>query len=97
MKRPVPEVPSPGWSDVKDLQEWEKYHQVRADDDKTSNTLASIADAIHHMPGGWIVFDDAVGGTFPGVEEAVHERMLHRPGYRREGVIRHLQVFRRET
>jgi NADH-quinone oxidoreductase subunit B len=55
VKRPIPQVPSPGWSDVKDLQEWEKYHQARTDDDKTSNTLAAIADAIHHMPGGWIV------------------------------------------
>jgi len=55
VKRPLPQVPPPVWSDVKDLQEWEKYHQTRADDDKTSNSLAAIADAIHHMPGGWIV------------------------------------------
>ena len=55
VKRPLPQVPSPVWSEVKDLQEWEKYHQARADNDKTSEALASIADAIHHMPGGWIV------------------------------------------
>ena len=55
VKRPIPQVPAPVWSEFKDLQEWEKYHQSRATDDKTSNALASIADAIHHMPGGWIV------------------------------------------
>ena len=55
VKRPLPQVPPAVWSEFKDLQEWEKYHQERPDDDKTSNTLASIAEAIHHMPGGWIV------------------------------------------
>jgi NADH-quinone oxidoreductase subunit B len=55
VKPPVPQVPPPGWSDIKDLQEWEKYHQGRGDGDKTSSALAAIADAIHHMPGGWIV------------------------------------------
>ena len=45
----------PVWKDFKDLQEWEKYHQERQGNDKTSEALASIADAIHHMPGGWIV------------------------------------------
>jgi NADH-quinone oxidoreductase subunit B len=55
VKRPLPQVPPPVWGEFKDLQEWEKYHQTRPLDDKTSNALASIADAIHHMPGGWIV------------------------------------------
>jgi NADH-quinone oxidoreductase subunit B len=55
VKRPVPQIPPPGWSNIKDLQEWEKYHQERAEDDKTSNALESIADAVHHLPGGWIV------------------------------------------
>jgi NADH-quinone oxidoreductase subunit B len=55
VKPPIPQVPPPVWTEFKDLQEWEKYHQSRAEDDKTSNALASIADAIHHMPGGWIV------------------------------------------
>jgi len=55
VKRPLPQIPAPVWGDFKDLQEWEKYHQSRPPDDKTSNALASIADAIHHMPGGWIV------------------------------------------
>jgi len=55
VKPPVPQIPPPVWTEFKDLQEFEKYRQHRADDDKTSNALASIADAIHHMPGGWIV------------------------------------------
>ncbi len=55
VKPPLPQVPSPVWGDFKDLQEWERHHQERSGDDKTSNALASIADAIHHMPGGWIV------------------------------------------
>jgi hypothetical protein len=47
VKRPIPQIPAPVWTEFKDLQEWEKYHQSRAEDDKTSNALASIADAIH--------------------------------------------------
>ena len=54
MKPPIPQVPAV-WSEFKDLQEWEKYHQERPDNDKTSEALASIAEAIHHFPGGWIV------------------------------------------
>ena len=52
VKRPIPHIPAPVWTEFKDLQEWEKYHQSRSSDDKTSNALAAIADAIHHMPGG---------------------------------------------
>jgi hypothetical protein len=55
VKPPIPQIPSPAWSEFKDLQEWEKYHQERPTDDKTSEALTSIADAIHHMPGGWFV------------------------------------------
>jgi len=55
VKPPVPQIPAPVWGDIKDLQEWEKYRQQRTEGDQTSNTLASLADAIHHMPGGWIV------------------------------------------
>ncbi len=55
VKAPVPQVPPLVWGDIKDLQEWEKYHQERPEGDQTSNTLAAIAEAIHHMPGGWIV------------------------------------------
>jgi len=42
IKGPVPVVPAPVWRSFKDLQEWEKYHQSRTDDDKTSNALAPI-------------------------------------------------------
>ena len=55
VKPPVPQIPAPVWTEFKDLQEWEKYRQHRAEDDKTSEALASIADAIHHFPGGWLV------------------------------------------
>src|SRR5205085_12347075 len=55
IKPPFQQRVPPLWTVFKDLQEFEKYRQHRADDDKTSIALASIADAIHHMPGGWIV------------------------------------------
>jgi NADH-quinone oxidoreductase B subunit len=55
VKRPLPQIPAPVWSEFKDLQEWEKHHQERPGGDKTSEALASIAEAIHHFPGGWIV------------------------------------------
>ena len=51
----IPQIPAPVWTEFKDLQEWEKYHQERPTGDQTSNALASIADAVHHMPGGWIL------------------------------------------
>ena len=60
--------------------------------------LQDIEDFVPHMlPGGWVVFDDAAGGKFPGVERAIAERMTPRPGFRRVAVIRHLQVFRRQS
>src|SRR5215475_7574310 len=55
VKRICDQIPAPVWTGVRDREGGEKYHQSRAEDDKTSNALASIADAIHHMPGGWIV------------------------------------------
>ena len=45
----------PGWSEFKDLQEWEKHHQERAPGDRTSEALASIAGGHPPLPGGWIV------------------------------------------
>ena len=63
-----------------------QYEAVRQD----------IDDFVPHViPGGWVVFDDAAGGKFPGVEQAIAERMLHRAGFRRVATIRHLDVFRR--
>jgi len=33
VKPPVPQLPPPVWTEFKDLQEFEKYRQHRADDD----------------------------------------------------------------
>ena len=33
VKPPTPQIPAPVWTEFKDLQEWEKYHQERATDD----------------------------------------------------------------
>jgi NADH-quinone oxidoreductase subunit B len=55
VKHPLPVVPPPDWADVKDLQEWEKYHQTRPTDDQHSNALMSIAETLHQFPGGFIV------------------------------------------
>ena len=45
IKAPIPVVPMPGWEEIKDLQEWEKYHQERTGNDQTSEALTAIADA----------------------------------------------------
>lgn len=55
IKAPVPQVPAPGWREIKDLQEWEQHHQKRTGGDKVSKPLESIAEAIYQLPGGWIV------------------------------------------
>jgi predicted O-methyltransferase YrrM len=49
----------------------------------------------HLVPGGWVVFDDAHGGQFPGVERALAERMVGRPGFYDIGTVKHFRVFRR--
>jgi predicted O-methyltransferase YrrM/SAM-dependent methyltransferase len=49
----------------------------------------------HVVPGGWIVFDDAAGGKFPGVERAIADRMPAFDDLRRVATIRHLDVFQR--
>lgn len=60
--------------------------------------VRDIADFVPHvMPGGWVVFDDAAGGVFPGVEQAISEGMTPRGAFARLATIRHLQVFRRRT
>ena len=43
------------WTEFKDLQEWEKYHQSRAEGDKHSALFETITDGIHHFPGGFLV------------------------------------------
>jgi predicted O-methyltransferase YrrM len=47
------------------------------------------------IEGGWIVFDDAAGGKFPGVEQAIAERMTDRSGCENVGVILPFAIFRR--
>ncbi len=54
VKPPVPQIPSPVWSEFKDLQEWEKLHQERPEGDKASSLAEKIFDTIEHFPGGWI-------------------------------------------
>jgi predicted O-methyltransferase YrrM len=60
--------------------------------------LDDIADFVPHViTGGWVVFDDAAGGRFPGVEQAIAEQMMNRPGFRHAGVIKRFEVFQREA
>ena len=60
--------------------------------------LADIDDFVPHvMPGGWVIFDDAAGGTFPGVERAIDQRMRNRRGFTHAASIRHLELFRRDA
>ena len=62
------------------------------------DVLTDIEDFMPHVvPGGWVVFDDAHGGKFPGVERAIAERMLPRPGFRHVGAIKHFQLFQRNS
>jgi NADH-quinone oxidoreductase subunit B len=55
VKTPVAQVPPPVWRQFKDLQEWERYHQERPEDDKHSTALIELAETVHQFPGGWIV------------------------------------------
>lgn len=48
----------------------------------------------HVLKGGWIIFDDAAGGAFPGCERAIAERMPAFKQITRCAVLRHLQVYR---
>ncbi len=54
MKPPVPQIPPPGWSEFKDLQEWEKFHQERPEGDKASGFAEKLFETIEHFPGGWL-------------------------------------------
>jgi hypothetical protein len=49
--------------------------------------------APHVLPGGWIVFDDAAGGAFPGVEQAIALEMPRFTNIRHCKTLRHLQLF----
>ncbi|HMO37458.1 MAG TPA: class I SAM-dependent methyltransferase [Gemmatales bacterium] len=50
----------------------------------------------HVVPGGYIVFDDAHGGNFPGVEQALRERMFPRPEVDHLGTLRHFEIFQKK-
>jgi len=54
VKPPLPQVPAPTWTEFKDLQEWEKYHQERPEEDKASTFVEKLFDTIENFPGGWI-------------------------------------------
>jgi predicted O-methyltransferase YrrM len=49
----------------------------------------------HVVPGGWVVFDDASDPEFPGVWQAIGERMLARRNFMFLGLLRHFAIFRR--
>jgi predicted O-methyltransferase YrrM len=49
----------------------------------------------HLVPGGWVIFDDAHGGQFPGVERALTERMSGREGFSDVGTIKHFHLYQR--
>jgi predicted O-methyltransferase YrrM len=51
----------------------------------------------HVLPGGWVVFDDAAQGEFPGVWQAIQDRMLPRTSFTYLGLLRHFAVFRRSV
>ena len=53
VKAPVPQIPPAVWTEFKDLQEWEKYHQERPQGDQYSSLLESVAEGLHHFPGGF--------------------------------------------
>jgi NADH-quinone oxidoreductase subunit B len=54
VKPPLPQVLAPTWTEFKDLQEWEKYHQERPEGDKASTFVEKLFDTIENFPGGWI-------------------------------------------
>ncbi len=63
-----------------------------------ADVLADIKLFVPHVIlGGWIVFDDATGGLFPGVERAIQEEMLGRSGFSQVAIIRHLNLFARNV
>lgn len=51
----------------------------------------------HVLPGGWVIFDDAHGGHFPGVERAIQERMHGSPDFEHIGALKHFEIFRKKT
>jgi predicted O-methyltransferase YrrM len=60
------------------------------------DVVNDIDDYVPHViPGGWIVFDDAASELFPGVVQAIGERMHGRAGIELVGTIKNFALFRR--
>jgi NADH-quinone oxidoreductase subunit B len=55
IKAPTPQIPPAVWTEFKDLQEWEKYHQERPEGDKHSALYERATEGILHFPGGFAV------------------------------------------
>ena len=56
IKPPTPQIPAPGWEEVKDLQEWKQLHKVRPETgDKFSPLFEQVTEGIHSFPGGFVV------------------------------------------
>jgi hypothetical protein len=49
----------------------------------------------HVVHGGFIAFDDSVGGDFPGVEQAITEWEVDKPDYKRIASLRNISIFQR--
>jgi len=55
IKAPTPQIPPAVWTEFKDLQEWEKYHQERPEGDKHSAVFEQATEGLLHFPGGFVV------------------------------------------
>ncbi len=55
IKAPTPQIPPAVWTEFKDLQEWEKYHQERPEGDKHSALFEQATEGLFHFPGGFVV------------------------------------------
>ena len=54
IKAPIPQIPPANWTEFKDLQEWEKYHQERPAGDKHSALFESVTEGVFNFPGGFV-------------------------------------------
>jgi predicted O-methyltransferase YrrM len=67
-----------------------------------SHEFQDVADDIegfvpYVIPGGWVIFDDATDPNWPGVWQAIEERMLPRTDFEYLGLVRHFALFRRKS
>ena len=61
IKAPTPQIPPPGWTEFKDLQEMEKYRQERPEGDKHSALFENVTEGILHFPGGYRTLEVTFG------------------------------------